>query len=106
MAKEPSQERLIKDIRRILNNPFWIPEIKQNEIYTRLHDDHDGTFLGSLIVLFNSLGDAFIGIDLLPFQSLRYRTSSGGGKSLRVRNALIILALAIKLDNEENPINL
>lgn len=34
---------------------------------------------------------------------LMFRSYDGGGKSQRVRNALMILALAIKLDNEEYP---
>lgn len=33
--------------------------------------------------------------------SLRYRNYAGGGQSLRVHKALMILALAIKMDNEE-----
>jgi len=35
--------------------------------------------------------------------TLRFRNTFGGGNSERVRIALMILALAIKLDNEERP---
>ena len=99
--KEVSMERLIKDAHRILENPFWIQELDVNAFYERLHDDHDGTFQGKITVSFSVDGDAWIGIDGHP--SLRFRTFQGGGVSLRVRNALVVLALAIKLDNEKCP---
>jgi hypothetical protein len=102
MAQVPSQERLVKDVRRVLEHPFWIPELVNNEVYSRLHDDHDGEFTGRVSVVFSPDSDAWIFIDKID--GLRFRTYSGGGASLRVRNALIILALAIKLDNEEHPI--
>lgn len=37
-----------------------------------------------------------------PFPSVRIRTWSGGGRSRRTRQALLWLAKAIELDNEEN----
>lgn len=41
-------------------------------------------------------------IDSSPhIPNLRFNSGAGGGKSLRVRTALIILALAIAADNEE-----
>lgn len=104
MPREVSLERLIKDAERVLNNPFWIPEIETNKLYARLHDDHDGTRKGSIGINFSIDGDAWVNID--PSEtigSLRFRTFYGGGQSPRVRNALMMLALAIKLDNEENP---
>jgi hypothetical protein len=75
-----------------------------NEPYSRLHDDHDGEFTGKISVVFSPDSDAWVYID--KRDGLRFRTYSGGGASLRVRNALIILALAIKLDNEEHPIEI
>lgn len=36
-----------------------------------------------------------------PFPSVRCRTMAGGGRHRRTRQALLWLALAIKLDNEE-----
>lgn len=100
--KEVSQERLIKDARRVLENSFWISDVKENEVYERLHDDHEGTFKGKIVVCFDEFGDARIGTDKNRHW-LRFRNSGGGGLSLRVRNAIMILALAIKLDNEKRP---
>ena len=103
MSKEASPERLIKDVLRVLNAPFWISDLEADEIYERLHDDDDGTGLGKLMVQFDREGDAHVTIDSNPNLSLRYRTGFGGGKSFRTRNALMILALAMKLDSEERP---
>jgi hypothetical protein len=36
-------------------------------------------------------------------QTLRFRTWAGGGHSLRVRQALMVLAEAIRRDNEDRP---
>jgi len=104
MSVLPSVERLIKDAHRVLENPFWIDEIEPDFSYERLHDDHDGTFEGKICVNFLSNGDAVISVvDIRhrPSSYLRFRTPGGGGKSPRTRNALMLLALAIKLDNEE-----
>ncbi len=101
---EVSQERLMKDLRRILENPFWIDSLETNTTYSRLHDDRDGTKTGSINVIFSEDGDTWIKIEHeIPGGSLRFRNDFGGGESLRVRNALIMLALAIDLDNQERP---
>ena len=51
--------------------------------------------------MFTKDGDAWIGIDVRNF--LRFRMPlCGGGQSPRTRNALLILAEAIRLDNEES----
>ena len=100
---EVSTEKLIEYARLVLENPFWIPELNDDDYYERLHDDHDETFKGKIIVCFDQFGDIRIGTDK-DRHWLRFRNSGGGGMSLRVRNAIMILALAIKLDNEEHPI--
>ena len=100
---EPSQKRLLRDTLRVLNNPFWIPGLEPRKAYRRLHDDHDGTREGILNVFIGPDGDSHVWIDGPEGVSLRFRNLLGGGMSLRVQNALMILALAIKLDNEERP---
>ncbi len=98
--EEVSLERLVKDARRVLESPFWIPELSSGESYEILPDDQDGTGKGVLSITFlPKTGDATISIDNRP--PIRFRGSFGGGKNLRVRNALMLLALAIKLDNQE-----
>lgn len=98
MKKEVSIERLVKDVRRVLENPFWIPDLMLEKSYERLHDDHDGSGIGVLNVTFLPNGDATISIE--NGKPLRFRNYSGGGLSLRVFNALMLLAWAIKLDNQ------
>lgn len=80
---EPGQDRLVKDAKRVLKHPFWIPELSTNVLYERIHDDDDGTKEGRIMVTIGADGDS--------------------GMSPHVRNALMILALAIKMDNEECP---
>lgn len=107
MSRKISQERLIKDMRRVLENPFWIPDLESKTVYSRLHDDHDGNYTGELGVIFSEDTDAWVYTRSTSHgEALRFRTTElgGGGMSSRVRNALIILAYAIKLDNEERPI--
>ncbi len=104
MAQVPSQERLNKDVLRVLNNFFWIPELSAEEAYTRIHDDCDGELDGIIEVAFSDqVGDIGVRTSKSDRGYLRFRDGFGGGMSLRVRNALMILALAIKLDNEERP---
>ena len=101
--REVSSDRLQKDARRVLEHPFWISDLQTSEVYERIHDDHDGTKEGRLMVQFTLDGDVWITTDKHQGHSMRFRTFGGGGQSQRVRNALMILALAIKLDNEEHP---
>jgi len=102
--REVSTERLLKDVRRVLIYPFWIPTLKTMTVYSRLHDDNDGTERGRISVIVASDGDVHVTIDVRPGTDLRYRMPmQGGGRSPRTRNALMILAEAIRLDNLENP---
>lgn len=83
----------------------WPEGLVARERYSRLHDDHDGTYDGSLVVVIGEDGDAWVDVQgKRPMETLRYRTYQGGGRSLRVRNALLMLAYAIKKDEEERPI--
>ena len=95
----------IKTIHKLLNEPLPLPEeLDPSGIYSRLHDDHDGTMQGSIVVSFNPrVGDVWVDVRHPEHSTLRFRDWNGGGRSLRVRNALVLLALAIKLDNDEKP---
>lgn len=84
-------------IKEMLESNFFPPDITPNTVYRREHDDcvrGDGE---DLIVASDVMGDMYISIK--GNKQLRFRTRGGGGESLRVRNALIILAEAIRLDN-------
>jgi hypothetical protein len=89
-------------IRQLLNSDSLMPEtLKSKELYTRVHDDCDGDPNQTLTVMLDDYGDTHISTH--NFQWLRFRHYCGGGHSLRVRNALLILAEAIRLDNEKDP---
>ena len=90
-----------KTIKKALGEPYWLETLCTRVDYRRQHDDHDGQPKGGLMVMFDEMGDAYISTDNHPW--LRFRTWGGGGRSLRTRNALMILAEAIRLDNKEHP---
>ena len=94
---------LLKAARDVLEKPFWIPELDAKTCYERVHDDCDGKEEGKIVVFFDNDGDAYVGTDKHHGLFLRFRNLIGGGMSLRVRAALMLLAWAIKLDNEEKP---
>lgn len=90
-------------IKKLLESSFWPEMLETNKCYSRLHDDHDGTNTGHINVTIDTMGDVYLSIDPpnpFGYGSLRFRTWGGGGVSLRTRNALLILAEAIRLDNE------
>jgi hypothetical protein len=112
-------ESELKDLRRLLReNPEavlkalfeeefnWPPSLDTHTTYMRFEDDSPQ---GSVSVQFTPDGDSWIMIlggdpDPKEFKmSFRFRTYGGGGQSLRVRKALLALALAIKWDNEDHP---
>ncbi len=90
-----------KEIRKILETPLWIQDLKSQEVYSRRHDDCDGEDKGHIMVQFSPDGDAWVAVDQV-WPTLRFRNFSGGGQSLRTRNALVILAYAMKLDADED----
>jgi hypothetical protein len=98
--KPPSDEKIAKYMRTILETSFWPSQLSPKETYFRTQDDCDGDLSNGMSVTFSEDGDAWID----TFRNCcRFRTHGGGGRSLRVRNALILLAIAIQLDNKEFP---
>lgn len=91
----------------LLEQPFWIQTLKTESVYQRMEDDTSG-FIN---VCIGKDGDSWITVmnEIDPKQSsfsFRFRTPLiGGGESPRVRNALLILAEAIRRDNAEHPQN-
>ncbi len=102
--KPVTQESMTKAMDHLLEGAYWPQTLRPCTAYVRLQDDTDGE-VGpdqELKLVFGPDGDAWV---VLPqsLMSLRFRTWSGGGHSLRVRNALLVLAEAIRRDNEEYP---
>jgi hypothetical protein len=99
----PPADSVVKAMDTLLESPFWPVSLSPDVTYTRVHDDSDGSRGDDqqLAVLIGRDADAYV---LLPgLTSLRFREPLGGGLSPRVRNALIVLAEAIRRDNEADP---
>ena len=88
-------------INHILSEEFsWPRDLETMTEYRRLHDDHDGTECGEISMVVAPDGDVHIAtVGLKPCESLRFRTCVGGGNSPMVRNALIVLAEAIRRED-------
>ncbi|MEI6165905.1 MAG: hypothetical protein WCS52_01805 [bacterium] len=95
-----------KDVVRILETPWWPPMLSSDGRYYRPQDDCPPSEGSGIAVSIGCDGDAWVQTYQPMMQSCRYRVPMfGGGMSPRVRQALLILAMAIKLDNEENPVS-
>lgn len=100
----PTQDQLEKSLSTLLEGDYWLSGLGPNEVHSRRQDDCDGSG-GAEHQLQVYLGeDADIHV-FIPGQlhSLRFRHGLGGGQSPRVRNALMVLAEAIRRDNEDFP---
>lgn len=98
----PTQDQLEKSLHYLLEGDYWINTLAPDVLHTRRQDDCDGSG-GAEHQLQVYLGeDADIHV-FIPGQlhSLRFRHGLGGGDSPRVRNALMVLAEAIRRDNED-----
>ena len=104
MSHNPSKQRIDKALHDLLEGNYWIDTLQADECYSRVQDDNDGdnSDANKLKVYIAQDADMYV---FLPYsmQSLRFRNYFGGGHSLRVRNALLVLAEAIRRDNEERP---
>lgn len=100
----PSELSVSRALNTLLEGYYAPPEAlrKHEGAFTRRHDDTDGErgIEQELTVEFSPDGDAWV---LLADRSLRFRTVEGGGMSPRVQRALVVLAEAIRRDNEERP---
>ena len=103
-----SDEEVEKSVDFLLENPYWIETIELGRFYGRSQDDTDGNDDKNnyLSLFMDTSGNADIHIWIYPgrYRTLRFRHPSGGGKSERVRRALLLLAEAIRRDNEINPL--
>lgn len=100
--KISSELSLSRSLNTLLEGAYWLSALAPKTLYSRVHDDCEGDLTQTLGVMVGGDGDVHV---LLPnFKSLRFRTWGGGGLSLRTRNALLVLAEAIRRDNETLPI--
>ena len=99
LKKIRSENAVAKAMNTLLEGQFMAP-IEDMTSYSRVHDDCDGDPSQSLDVIMSPDGDIHLVAGTI---SLRFRTFHGGGMSPRVRNALIVLAEAIRRDNADHP---
>jgi hypothetical protein len=86
-------------LNRLLDKPYWPPNLEADRIYVTTHDDHDGEPLtGYLLISVDHMGDAYISVH---GERLRFRTKGGGGKFSKIRSALVLLAEAIRQEGED-----
>jgi len=106
MDVKSENKKIAKIIKKLLEEPFWLDTIETQNSYSRFEDD---SYSGNISVQFTQDGDSWITILSKPDEndyhlSMRFRMPLiGGGQSPRVRNALLILAEAIRLDNIDAP---
>lgn len=95
-----------KALKLLLNEPYWLPTLETSVQYLRFEDDSPKGFIS---VMFGPDADGYIMVaaEMDPNEhkwSMRFRLPiMGGGQSPRVRNALLILAEAIRQDNLDHP---
>lgn len=109
-----------QDLSEMVFRAHWPEGLKQGELYQFNCDDDGRDGKAFFRVLIANDGDVHLCASKLaepmavdpvtgellraiyePFPSVRCRTGIGGGGHQRTRQALLWLALAIKLDNEE-----
>lgn len=90
-------------VARVLEPDYWLPSLEVRRCYSRRQDDTDGQrdYTQNLDVMIGPDGDCWLTAG--GGQTLRFRTWAGGGMSVRTRQALMVLAEAIRLDNEDRP---
>jgi hypothetical protein len=100
----PTDLAILRAQNTLLNGAYWPKTLEAMTAYSRRHDDTDGlrTVDQYLSVTIGIDGDPWVHVGAT---SLRFRTYCGGGKSLNTRNALLLLAEAIRRDNEISPQN-
>lgn len=99
----PTELAIDRALNTLLEHAHWPKTLAVKNGYTRRQDDTDGETDHShdLTVSLSVDGDAWIATGYgLP---LRFRTDMGGGMSQRTRNALLVLAEAIRRDNADRP---
>lgn len=97
------QTQIPKTARALLESEFSLPGLMPGKTYGRLHAREEGGGLAELavIVLENRDVSVYITNEQGESTPLRFCSYEGGGTALRTRNALILLAEAIRLDNFE-----
>lgn len=87
-------------IRELLESPVFPESLNGLDFFQVRTDDADGNQVIDMLTV-EIAGDSDVHLHIINGGTCRFRTLAGGGKHLRVRQALLILAEAIRLDTEE-----
>ncbi len=98
----PSPLAVDRALNTLLERHWWPQTLQPQSAHSRVHDDNDGDRSQALTVFLGHDLDAHVMLDGESL-NLRFRAPLGGGASPRVRNALLVLAEAIRRDNEASP---
>ncbi len=101
-VRVPSAVSLSRSLNTVLETVWWPADLQPDQALRRTHDDCDGDLSQALCVYLARDTDVHLMVDGNA-PALRFRAPFGGGMSPRVRNALLVLAEAIRRDNEEDP---
>lgn len=97
-----SNSSLEAEIKKLLESSFWPVDLEAMELYSVQADDAEGIEgrddVGIVSLIVGDNGDVAISVDNKGC-TFRYH-GQGGGEHRFVRNALVILAEAIRLENE------
>lgn len=96
----PAQAEISDAMDILLESMYWPTTLAVGQCHTRIHDDSDGQADAehALSVILAADGDVHVVAG--AGQPLRFRCALGGGVSPRVRSALLVLAEAVRRDNE------
>jgi len=102
-TRTPTRLSVQRAMNTLIEGAYWPQSLEPRSHHTRRHDDTDGQrdTQQDLTISIGPDGDAWVVVAGAP--PLRFRTMAGGGCSLRVRNALLVVAEAIRRDNADRP---
>lgn len=101
-VRVPSELALSRSLNTVLETVWWPTSLQPDQALRRTHDDCDGDLSQALCVYLARDMDVHVMVEG-EAPALRFRAPFGGGMSPRVRNALLVLAEAIRRDNEADP---
>lgn len=102
--KIPSEVAVNRALNTLLEGAIMPSELSAGRSYGRVQDDCEGIKDYSQSLSVTIAHDSDVWVNAGGYTALRFRVPFiGGGMSFRVRNALLVLAEAIRRDNEESP---
>lgn len=102
--KTRSEAAVNRAIQTLLEGAIMPPELAAGRSYGRVQDDCEGIKDYSQSLSVTIAHDSDVWVNAGGYNALRFRVPFiGGGMSFRVRNALLVLAEAIRRDNVDSP---